>query len=276
MPTVWPIDNFERTWALHAVALAGLLRHPRLADAVDHQLDLLHASHTACGIGMSDHFRADGDITATATAVLALAGRQADMTAVDRFRHEDHYRTYPDELQPSLTTTAHALHAHALHAHMLHTNTTGLRGARTAHGLRFLRDRQSPDGRWHGDKWHSSWIYTTAQVVISLPTTPATRRGIDALLNAQLPDGGWGTHHRATAGETGYATLALHKAAPRTPDIAAALEQAGAWLTAWQETSSACSCDLWIGKELYCPTRIDRTVAHAALIAATHHTQTRA
>ncbi|MFI6585565.1 hypothetical protein [Embleya sp. NPDC050493] len=219
---------------------------------------------------MSDHFTADGDITATATAVLALAGRPTDTTALDRFRHEDHYYTYPNELQPSLTTTAHALHAHALHA-----PTTHRPPAPTEPALGFLRNRQDTHGRWTGDKWHTSWIYTTAQVVTALPTDPATPHAIRALLDAQHPDGGWGAHRHAGAGETGYAVLALHRVDNPPDATAKALARAGRWLTSWQESGDACDCLLWTGKEPYCPRRVDRIVALAALLTTTRHTRTR-
>ncbi|MFB7213195.1 prenyltransferase/squalene oxidase repeat-containing protein [Streptomyces sp. NPDC056255] len=260
LPTVWPIDVFERTWALHALALAGLLDHPRLADFCAIQLDLLQAALNPAGLGMSGHFAADGDITATATATLALAGRPTDTALVERFRHQDHYRTYPGELQHSITTTAHALHALSTRA-QAHQEPA----SHTQRAHRYLHNRQHADGRWSGDKWHTSWIYTTVQVLLALPAGAAFRRGTQALLHAQRPDGGWGAHHRSTAGETGYAVLALH--AHRTP--ATALARAAAWLTRWQDSGRPCDCYLWTGKEPYCPTRIDRTVAHAALIAAT-------
>ncbi|MEW2578855.1 prenyltransferase/squalene oxidase repeat-containing protein [Streptomyces syringium] len=262
LPTVWPIGNFERTWVLHTLALAGLLHHPLLADACARQLDLLQASLTPDGIGMSDHFTADGDITATATVVLALAGRPADITVVDRFRYQDHYRTYPHELQPSLTSTAHALHAHAA-AQPPHRPTEAPEPAR-----RLLRERQGADGRWDGDKWHTSWIYTTAQVITALPDDPAARRAVQALLHAQHPDGGWGAGPRATAGETGYAVLALHTAAPQSPSSTAALHHAADWLIRWHDTRRPCDCHLWTGKEPYCPTRVDHAVALAALTIA--------
>ncbi|MEU0403757.1 prenyltransferase/squalene oxidase repeat-containing protein [Streptomyces sp. NPDC006197] len=262
LPTVWPIGNFERTWVLHALALAGLLHHPLLADVCARQLDLLQASLTSDGIGMSHHFTADGDITATAVVVLALAGRPVGTTAVDRFRHQDHYRTYPNELQPSLTTTAHALHAHTA-AQPPHQTAEAPEPVR-----RLLLERQGPDGRWDRDKWHTSWIYTTAQVVTALPEGPAARRAVRALLQAQHPDGGWGASPRATAGETGYAVLALHTAAPHSPASIAALHRAADWLTRWHDTRRPCDCRLWTGKEPYCPTRVDYAVALTALTVA--------
>ncbi|MFH8980243.1 prenyltransferase/squalene oxidase repeat-containing protein [Streptomyces varsoviensis] len=260
LPTVWPIDNFERVWGLHALALAGLLHHRLLADVCARHLDLLQRSLTPEGMGMSDHFTADGDITATATAVLALAGRPAGIAAVDRFRHRDHYRTYPHELQTSLTTTAHALHTHALHTAPGH-----LRSGRPESVLQFIRERQHRDGRWSGDKWHTSWIYTTAQIITALPAGPAVQHGVQALLRAQRTDGGWGAGGQATAGETGYAVLALHTAARHEPLTTTALHRAADWLSHWQETRQPCDCRLWTGKEPYCPTRVDQTVALAAL-----------
>ncbi|MEV8455561.1 prenyltransferase/squalene oxidase repeat-containing protein [Streptomyces sp. NPDC052095] len=260
LPTVWPIDIFERTWALHALALTGLAGHPRLADPCARQLDALHQALTPAGIGMSAHFAPDGDITATANLTLALTGRPTSTAMVEQYRHEDHYRTYPGELQPSLTTTAHALHFQTL--------TNPAEPDDLVH--RFLRDRQDTDGRWNGDKWHTSWIYTTAQALFALPTTdPAARHGAHALLHAQRPDGGWGAHH-PTAGETGYAVLALHT--HPTPGTAAAMARAAHWLTAWQQAGGTCDCLQWTGKEPYCPQRVDRTVAHTALLTATRHT----
>ncbi|MGW5355238.1 hypothetical protein ACWERV_32555 [Streptomyces sp. NPDC004031] len=261
LPTVWPIGVFEQTWALHALALAGLTRHPRLADPCARRLDALQAALTPAGVGMSAHFAPDGDMTATAHLTLALTGRPTDAAAVERYRHQDHYRTYPGELQSSLTTTAHALHLRTL------TRPGGPDGP--VH--RFLRDRQDTDGRWSGDKWHTSWIYITAQVLFALPAADAAaRRGAAALLRAQRPDGGWGAHRHPTAGETGYAVLALHThPLPGTP---AAMSRAARWLTAWQQAGATCDCLLWTGKEPYCPQRIDRTVAHTALLTTARHT----
>ncbi|GAA4991278.1 hypothetical protein GCM10023205_74040 [Yinghuangia aomiensis] len=133
---------------------------------------------------------------------------------------------------------------------------------------------QHPDGRWTGDKWHTSWIYTTTQIVIALHHTPAAHRGIKALLRAQTPDGGWGTRQQATAGETGYAVLALaaHTGPRPRQNLTTALRRAADWLTNWQQSDPRCDCHLWTGKELYCPTRVDRVVAHAGLLAATRPT----
>ena len=73
-------------------------------------LDLRKAMRTE-GLGMSDWFTFDGDITSTALATLAEAGLLLDGDALQRFERDGRFITYQAELQPSLTTNAHALHA---------------------------------------------------------------------------------------------------------------------------------------------------------------------
>ncbi|WP_262705055.1 MULTISPECIES: prenyltransferase/squalene oxidase repeat-containing protein [Streptomyces] len=269
LPTAWPITVFERVWVLYALARAGLTQHPRLKDSCDHQLDRITASLTPDGLGFSDHFMVDGDITATALATLALTGRPTDAGVLDRFRTHDHYGTYPGELQNSVTTTAHALHA---------LTATGTAPHQLPpEPVDFLLDHQNDQGRWDGDKWHTSWIYTTAQTLTALTAHPrahhATHNALTCLVNAQNPDGSWGTNPIPTAGETGHAVLALHTAhaAATIPHLAEALHRAAAWLTQWHRGNTPCACGLWISKDLYCPTRIDEATALTALAALNSH-----
>jgi hypothetical protein len=156
MPTVWPINRFEQVWVLYTLFVAGLLDHPALDDLVWPHLCDLRSALGPNGIGMSDYFVYDGDITATTLAILHATGHDVDWSILHAFQEGEHYRTYTGELQPSLTTTAHAMLALALS------------GADVTHCVRFLIGKQQPDGRWIGDKWHSSWLYTTAQVLTAL------------------------------------------------------------------------------------------------------------
>ncbi|MFE3585174.1 prenyltransferase/squalene oxidase repeat-containing protein [Streptomyces vinaceus] len=268
LPTVWPITHFERVWCLHALALSRLTDHPQLKDVCDWQLDRIAEALSPTGLGMSDHFMVDGDVTATALATLALTGRPADSAILERFRTHDHYGTYPGELQSSVTTTAHAVHALAV------TGTAP--ESLSAEPVDYLLSRQDDNGRWAGDKWHSSWIYTTAQTLTALLNHPPARRAalraVQALISSQNPDGSWGTRAIPSAGETGYATLALHvthTTGPPFPEITEALHRATTWLRAWHQDGASCGCGLWIGKDLYCPTRLDAAVALTALTAET-------
>lgn len=260
-PTVWPIDRFELDFGLYALLLAGTLRLPALRDVVAPRVECLAASLGETGLGMSDHFMVDGDITATAMAVLTGAGRAVDPGLLDRFAAGDHYFTYPGELQPSITTTAHAVHALALLG----------RAPRQAVG--YLLAQQTPDGRWEGDKWHGSWLYTTAQVGLAL-LAAGVRDDLcaaEAALRAhQRPGGGWGVGN-VTSEETAHAVLLLQALAAAGLLSAAggrALRAGERFLQANYVPLGERECDAWIGKELYVPRRVSRMIELAALLSA--------
>jgi squalene cyclase len=212
---------------------------------------------------MSDYFIADGDITSTATAVLHAAGRRVDPTRLHRFQDDGHYSTYAGELQSSLTTTAHAVLALGLAGHDVDTP------------CRFLIAHQDADGRWRGDKWHSSWLYTTATIVAALGHAgklnplPATR---EAILSTQNDDGGWSITPRSTTSETAYALhilLMLDRAGLLDDPARAARDRGYRWLQNHYRPakSETVSDRLWIGKELYTPVRVDRANELSALLA---------
>ncbi len=257
VPTVWPITRFEHVWSLYPLCLVGLFDHPDLHVIVQRQLTDLANAIRPLGIGMSDDFMQDGDITATAITTLQMAGQPADVTLLRRFQCDDHFYTYPNELQLSLTTTAHAVHALALS------------GADVARPVRFLAARQAPDGRWFGDKWHSSWLYTTGQIMIALAHTgylDALPAGVAALLRHQHADGSWGA--TGAIEETAHAVLALlacREAGILNETEHQALDRAASWLIqcCLQTDRSA----VWIGKELYRPHRVARAFEVSATLA---------
>ncbi|MFV9506608.1 MAG: prenyltransferase/squalene oxidase repeat-containing protein [Oscillochloridaceae bacterium umkhey_bin13] len=257
-PTVWPIDYFELLWVLYAFGCAGLLSHPAIRDWADGPLQRLAAAMTPNGLGMSRYFMHDGDITATALVTLQLAGMPADVQLLDRFAVSDHFVTYPYELQPSLSTTAHAVQALAL------------TGRRDHPALRFLAEHQLADGRWDHDKWHSSWLYTTGvmlHTLIHLEVRPLIEQGLQALVQTRHRDGGWGSHGCSTTAETAYAFLAAHaaqRAGYLVDGLGTAIHTAGAWLMQTAPTTEQAEPLLWIGKELYKPYRIDAAFVGAA------------
>ena len=257
VPTVWPIARFEQAFALYALVAAGLLCDPRLRDVVQPQLRDLGRAAGAQGLGMSDYFLADGDNTAVALAVLGSAGYAVERDVLRQFELETHVFAYPGEHQPSLSLTAHALHAYTL------------LGTVPPRIMAYVLERQQPDGRWASDKWHSSWLYATSQVLLALPPVGYERvmaSAVDALLRAQRADGGWGSAG-STAEETAYAVLAL-RWSRRCLRLAVAepLRRARAWLRTAYETDAAGRTG-WIGKETYCPPRITRAFELAALLA---------
>lgn len=288
VPTVWPINRFEQSWALFSLYVMGLLDEKGpLLETVRPQLDeLRQVLNRNKGLGMSDHFVCDGDITATTISLLVGTGRSdaLDGDILNRFMRGKHFLTYDYELQPSVTTTAHATMAFALV------------GRDTSHLVGLLLGWQDPgDGHWRGDKWHKSWLYTTSQVMIALSwaekkqssrTQDVSQRGLEALrkglqsvLATQRADGGWGFSKEPTLAETAYAVQSLYvlKGLPLfDATVKDALRRAARWMKAQEareEVSRRQSLveyrmkkeKYWIGKELYCPYRVDRVFELSAL-----------
>jgi halimadienyl-diphosphate synthase len=195
VPSVWPISRFEQIWGLHALSIAGLFDHPSRRDATRAQLSDLRRAMRPEGIGLSDHFMTDGDCTATTIATLIAAGEQVDCSPDNRFVNAYSFFTYPIEIHPSLTTTAHGVLALAL------------AGDDVSVFAKYLEQKQTSDGRCVGDKWHSSWLYATAEIIIALAHAnhaQALPSAVDALLRNQHEDGGWGFSERSTPAETAY------------------------------------------------------------------------
>lgn len=260
VPTVWPVYRFEQSWPLHALATLGLLEHPGFQDAVRTQLGLLHRAMRPEGLGMSDDFIFDGDITSTAIAILAGAGLDVDARVLERFQRDGLFITYAYELQPSLTTTAHGLLALAT------------LGKDFSLPLRFLLEKRRSNGLWQGDKWHCSWLYTTSQVMVALAHAGAVeplRSAASSLLTRQHEDGGWGMSG-ATLAETAYAVHGLYalRRAPGElgPAVRRALGRAVQWMEAREQVAQAPEM-YWIGKELYCPYQVDLCFVLTARLA---------
>jgi hypothetical protein len=258
LPTVWPIDRFELSFGLYPLALAGVLDHPALAHVVAPRLDELATALKPEGIGVSDQFRPDGDITAASLAVLSQAGRSPALAPLQRFACDDHFCAYPGELQSSLSVTAHAIHALAEV------------GADTKPYQNFIAAHQLPDGRWPGDKWHGSWLYTSSRAMIALHACGVGEplgAAVDALAAHQHPNGGWGAI-APNPEETAYTALALLTLLHSdwyVERVTPLLSRARRYLLASYRPFADNLTPLWQGKELYLPTRI----ARAYILSAT-------
>lgn len=263
VPTAWPITGFEQAYGLYALLIAGLLDHPTLQDVVQPQIHDLARALRPTGLGWSEFFSPDGDDTAVAVAVLRAAEHQVDIAILKRFENNDHFCTYSGELQPSLIATAHAVHALALSSEEVARPRT------------FLIKRQCPDGRWLADKWHSSWLYTTLEVVLALTNSghiTALKSVVDAMLAHQHADGGWGMGSKSTATETAYGVLTLRTL--RAYGLLGqgsldALRKAHQWLLHNYRSFNVSKDKCWIGKELYRSCRVDRAFELSAMLALT-------
>lgn len=264
VPTVWPIAHFVEAFSLHALLMAGVFSHAALQDEVRVALQRLQRSCTADGIGFTDYFEPDGDTSGVTLAVMMAAGLPIPGDPLSHFLADrPNAVTYPFELQPSITTTAHVLHALAL-GH----------DPRAEHLAAWLLKRQQLDGRWYGDKWNQSWLYTSSHVAAALAacnyrTESALTHLLASLAVMQHPDGGWG-EHSPTPEETAYALLALRAckvAGVGGTTIPAIAARGAEWLAAqYRPFDDTIERKAWIGKEGYRPRRLVRIIMLAALL----------
>jgi hypothetical protein len=125
---------------------------------------------------------------------------------------------------------------------------------------------------WDGDKWHASWTYITGHTISALLAagrSDEAMAALPAILDRQKPNGSWG-ETEARDEETANVVIALLDIDRREglPEQArGALSSAAGWLMRHyrplREETGAC----WIGKELYRPRRIARTLQLAALLS---------
>ncbi|PCK77790.1 hypothetical protein [Rhizobium sophoriradicis] len=261
VPNVWPINVFEPCWSLYTLHLAGLFSHPALAEAVRTIVAQLDARLGVRGLGPALHFAADADDTAVALCILRLAGRNPPIDALRHFEIDGLFVTFPGERNASVSTNIHALHA------------LRLLGRSTAGPSTYVTANRNPHGLWDNEKWHVSWLYPTAHAIAALAQgTPQWRdeRALAAMLQAQRDDGGWGAGRASTFEETAYALFALHVMDGREEPagrarIAQAVARALEWMLARHAAHELPQTPLWIGKELYCPTRVVRVAELAGL-----------
>lgn len=258
VPATWRIDFMEQQWGLLALLCAGLLEHPLLVDVVKPHLDTLGAAFTPHGTGFTKYFMPDGDCTAVTIALLKATNRPVDISVLKQFERGEHFYTYPQETHPSLTTTAHAAMA------------LNIAGEDTSAWVRAMLKLQSADGRWLIDKWQTSWLYTTTQVMFAIPEPEVMRVSIATLLIHQKEEGGWGASDHTTRVETAFAVLVLHWLRDKGIEeeaIRSALARANRYLQRTYRPFLPSEEPMWIGKALYCPFRMDRAFELSAMLA---------
>lgn len=260
VPNVWPITGFELSYSLHALFVSNL--HSLLADTLELQVDTLaNIMQKGGGISFGEYFTPDVDATGIATAILQTTAYPISPADILKFKQNGHFYTFHQELNPSILANAHALYGLAYTAERYQAAEA------------FLLQRQCADGRWFPDKWHTSWIYTTLEVILALSQLnyhAEVEQALDALLSAQKSDGGWGSHTHATQVETSYVIVVLtmlKRHAMLNERGKNALRHGHQWLSDSYQSHTSSHEPLWLGKELYRPYRVDRVYELCALLA---------
>ncbi|NTU65813.1 MAG: hypothetical protein HGB05_21010 [Chloroflexi bacterium] len=238
--------------------LGGLLEEEALREPLRAQIDNMWHGMRPEGQGISDSFTADGDITAMAFAVAHHSGYQPDVAILQRFIVDSRCLTYRQELQHSLSATAHAAH------------TLSILGGNPHPLLDYLCNERTIEHIWAGDKWHASWTYITGHTISALLAAgrhEEARMALPTLIDHQYVDGSWGVR-AASDEETANITLALldldrHGLLDKAGQTA--LRNAGHWLMTNYRPFAEPTGECWIGKELYRPRRIARVLYLSAL-----------
>ncbi|MCP4130883.1 MAG: hypothetical protein GY754_07860 [bacterium] len=259
LPAAFPSYRFEQSFSLWALLAAGLLKAPELEDVVTPLAKNLVPAIQASGIGASDSFQPDGDDTGAALGVARALGFQVDVSILRQFEKGDHFCAWSFEMQSALSVSARAL------------CTLSAFGEAAPLSLEKIISEQLPNGRWEGDKWQSSWIYTTMHCVLALSEwnkLEAAEKGAVALIKNQQKDGGWGMDN-STPIETAFALIALQDMGRKGFQSTAfkqSREQALTFLLD-KYSSEAFTDMLWLAKDEYSPQNIDRVFILAAILA---------
>ena len=258
----WPIDRFEQAFGLHALINGGLFEYPDVKKAARPHISSLKTALTRRGLGFNDHFAADADMTGAAVAVLAASGNKGCAGVQLRFNNNGHFCTYKREFQASISAAARSIDA------------LRMAGRDVRAWQRSLVQMQSPSGEWTGDKWNSSWLYTTCIALNALKGSVyrhSTDAALHRLICGQNGDGGFSSSGESNMLETAFGLLALsaiREDMPECHEVAMAIDASHRWLFRRYLADHEPDEQIWTSKQIYSPRRIDRMYVLSALIGA--------
>jgi len=258
MPNVYPFDMFELSWLLWNLDLAGIQEDEALLAKCQKHIDFIeNAWDPENGAAFAANYGVlDGDGTSMAYEILSRYGREGKPDPIFKYERDDHFVTYPNESNLSLSVNIHVLDA---------LRQAGFEATHPSVAkIRALLEREKKEGYW-SDKWHHSPYYTTSHIVIAAAgyMDELAEESVSWILQNQNEDGSWGFQVK-TVEETAYCLQALcmwHKEGHEVP--LDALKRGRDWLDShYKEPYHS----LWIGKVLYQPTRVIRSAAISALL----------
>jgi halimadienyl-diphosphate synthase len=263
LPTLSPIEIFERVWVLWNLFLTNVYHSDEIIKKLsDTHLDYLEEHwKPGEGLGFSRSFSlVDGDDTSVGYEILSRFGRTPDLDAVLQYEEEKWFRCFYLEANPSVDVNIHALGALRQAGYEKEHPTI-------QKVLDFIRSMRQSGNYWF-DKWHVSPYYTTAHLIIYAKgyDDQLCQESVDWILKTQNANGSWGFYDFSTAEETAHCIQALviwqrHGGKIRKGTI----EQAYRWLS---KNFAPPYPPLWIDKSLYCPDVIVRSSILSALLLA--------
>lgn len=261
IPNVYPIDEFELSFAANYLFDAGLTTSNELLSSLVKQVSESWNKRKNGGLGYSSHFFIDPDCSANGLRALMLAGYQKNLKpdVLLEFFNGECIETYAGERNPSVSSNIHTLMA----LRLFQSSALAQKAVTKIH--QWLRGKANTKGPIFTDKWHFSPIYPTSRAIIALAGLDdvLAQHCIDWLVQNQKKNGAWGMT-KPTLEETAFAALSLVFWKQKGHDVDhIVLQKAADFL---YRTAELPNDTLWIGKTLYCPQNLICT-----LIAATSY-----
>lgn len=199
-PNAYPMPNFEVAFTLQFMLFSGLSQEAALRQSYEQWGQKLREMVGEAPVGIyKDYFPVDCDDTACAYSVFFDQGISFPVKNMDIFDKQDHFITFEDEFQVSISATCRAVYLYR----QLGRDVTKYQD--------YIVSKQHKDGYWR-DKWHLSRLYTT--FLASLVLDPVRHqdsmtRAVRYIVNTQTEQGGWHGYN-PNASEAAEAVFCLH------------------------------------------------------------------
>jgi halimadienyl-diphosphate synthase len=262
-PTCWPLETWERGWALLHLQHALPTLYADMADATTPVLQFLYDTRRPTGWAPTvESAVKDADSTSVCYTVLGHAGYELDPRLLYQYEEAQYFRGHARETSPAIGANAHVLGA-------LRYCDARERRPRIDKIVRFLCNMRQPGGFWFARR-HSSPYYTTSHIILAAhDSVPGlVEEAVAWLVHTPWPEGGWGYYHTATLEETAYAVLALlvwrdagHAVPPEV------IRRGVNYLRERFDPAARDYPPLWIGKGLLAPVQVVQSAILAALLA---------